>query len=212
MQRRSALERLEKQYIKNADAEGTQKNHETHRKKYNKFCSFSNTKPFPVNEFKITKFAMYLSDKMKMVESIKSYCATICQDNELKGFKPVKHGIKFYKTITGIHKEMHHRVERAQPMTKQLLQHIFTVVNLKDDRELTVWVALVTGFLLILRKSNLVPLSKVHDTVHNISRSDIRYDGGVMVVFIRWSKMNQFGETVSPSSLVANNISLICPV
>ena len=206
------LHRMEQQYIKDSDAVGTQRNHESHQKQYTEFCTFSKTRLFPVNEFKITKFGTYLSDFMKTVKSIKIYCSTICQDNELKGYKPVHRGIKFHKAITGIHKKLHHKVKWSERMTPELLQKILKVVNLNDDKEFTVWVALVTGFSLILCRSNLVPLSKVHDTVHNLSRSDVRYDSGVMVIYITWSKMNQFGEKVSKVIIVANNNNVICPV
>ena len=77
---------------------------------------------------------------------------------------------------------------------------------------MVVWTALTTGVHLVLRKSNLVPLKRVHDTVHNISRKDVKYDDGVMVVFIKWSKTNQMGEYVDKSPLVAKKNSNICPV
>ena len=71
---------------------------------------------------------------------------------------------------------------------------------------------MVTGFHLILRKSNLVPLSRVHDEVHNIVRRDVHYKSGVMIIMVRWSKTNQFRERISKNPMIRNNNSLICPV
>ena len=75
-----------------------------------------------------------------------------------------------------------------------------------------VWVALLTGFNMYLRKSNLVPLSRLHDRMHNISRRDVRYDAGVLVIFIRWTKTNQYGEKISEKIIVGDNNCDICPV
>ena len=90
----------------------------------------------------------------------------------------------------GIKKDLHHKTKHAKPMTTELLEKIHKVVDFSEDIELVVWVTMVTGFYLILHKSNLVLLSRVHDTMHNIACSDVRYKKGVMVIMIRWSKTN----------------------
>ena len=140
------------------------------------------------------------------------YCGTICQQNELKGYRPVLRGIRYYKALMGIKKDLCHKTKRAKPMTTDLLTKIHKVVDFSEDIELVVWIAMVTGFHLILHKSNLVPLSRVHDTVHNIAHSDVWYKKGVMVIMIRWSKTNQCGESIQEKTMVANNNKLLCPV
>ena len=97
-------------------------------------------------------------------------------------------------------------------MTIKLLECILKVVDLSDDREMVVWVALVTAFYLILRKSNMVPLSRVHDTMHNIAQQDVRYNKGIMVITIRLSETNQFREKISEKPMMVNNHNLTCPV
>ena len=169
-------------------------------------------RPFPVTEFKLSKFATFLSSSMKTVQSIKTYCATLCEQNKLNGFRPVRRGIRFYKAIAGIKCRLHHRVKRAKPMTKDLLIKLQAVIHFDNDKELIVWSSLVTGFNIVVCKSNITPLKRVHDSVHNVMRSDVRYDEGVMVIMLRWSKTNQFGETSSESTLIGDNNSPICPV
>ena len=97
-------------------------------------------------------------------------------------------------------------------MMKALLRRIREHVDENDEKQLVVWSAMLTGFHMLLRKSNLVPLKRVHDTVHNISRSDVKYDEGVMVIFVRWSKTNQYRERVNKVPLVANSENPICLV
>ena len=206
------MEILEKGFIDNSNEISTQQNHATRRKRYKEFCHFSKIRPFPVTEFKLAKFATYLSDILKTVDSIKMYCGTICDENELLGHRPVRRGLKFHRTIAGIKRKLRHKVKRASPMTPELLEQILTVVNLSDDKEFVAWVASLIGFNLILRKSNIVPLKRVHDNLHNISRKDVRYTDGVMVFMIDWSKTNQFQEDNDISPLVADKHSPICPV
>ena len=211
LERRRALEDLQDGYVKTSNAPGTQRNFESRKKRYLEFCEYSNIRPYPSSEFKISKFATFLSRKMKTVESVKSYCTTISQEHELRGNKPIRFGLKYYKTIEGIRRALRHTVKRAQPITVRMLEKIERVINLKDQKEMVTWVSTVTGFHLLLRKSNLVPLTRAHDLAHNIARGDIRYHKGVMMVYIRWTKTNQLGE-LEKSPMVANKYSTICPV
>ena len=107
---------------------------------------------------------------------------------------------------------MHHKVKKATPITPELLEEILPVVNINNDKEFVAWVAALSGYHGALRKSNLVPLKRAHDTVQNISRRDVRYAKGVMVFCMDWSKTNQFQEHTDISPLVANKHSPICPV
>ena len=169
-------------------------------------------KAFPVTEFKLSKYATFLSKSMKTTESIKSYCSTLCEQNELQGFKPVRRGVQFYKAMAGIKRKLRHRVKRASPLTTELLSRMQTVVNVGNDKEMVTWLAVLTGFHLVLRKSNLVPIKRMHDTMHNITRNDVHYADGVMVIDINWSKTNQLGQPEPPSPLVGDNNNPICPV
>ena len=113
LQRRRAVQELEQEFIDTSNAPGTQINKDTHLSRYLAFCDFNKMKLFPTNEFKISKFVASLTETVKMVDSIKAYCATICEQNELKGHRPVRRGIKFYKVIAGIRKNLRHTVKRA---------------------------------------------------------------------------------------------------
>ena len=210
MQRRKLIEDMEQEFINSSNKPGTLRNKQLHKNRYFEFCNFNRMKPFPATEFKICKFATFLAGSMKTVNSIKSYCYTICEESELCGFRPVVRGLKYYKAITGIKNRLHHRVKRAQPMTVALLEKIEQLVDVQDQKELVVWTAMVTGFHMVLRKSNLVPIKRVHDEVHNIVRSDVRYAEGIMVILVRWSKTNQDGQYLNQVPLVAKPHSAIC--
>ena len=117
-------------YIRSANKPGTQRNKQTHKNLYLAFCELNHMRPYPATEFKICKFASHLANSVKTVESIKAYCYTICEENELKGLKLVKRGLKYQKMLTGIRNHLHHRVKHAQPMTAQLLEQIEQLVDI----------------------------------------------------------------------------------
>ena len=89
---------------------------------------------------------------------------------------------------------------------------MYKVVNFLVQKEMVIWTSVLTGFHVVLKKSNLVPIKWVHDTFHNLTRSDVRYEDGVMVICVTWSKTNQFGEWDPPSPLIGDNNNPICPV
>ena len=97
-------------------------------------------------------------------------------------------------------------------MTVELLNKIERVVNIYIQKELVTWVAILTGFNLTLRKGNLVPVKRVHDAVHNVVRGDIRFTKGVMMVYLRLSKTNQFRQKVKYKTMMADEDDPICPV
>ena len=65
-----------------------------------------------------------MADLVKTVQSVKAYCTTVCQENELRGFRPVRKGLRFHKTVAGIRRTKMHVVHRAAPMTVELLEKI----------------------------------------------------------------------------------------
>ena len=115
---------MEKQYIHGYNALGTRRNHDTQRTQYLEFCDFSRIRPFPVTEFKICKYATFLSTKMKTVESIKGYCATICNESELRGYKTVRRGLKYYRCISGIRQSLRHSQKSRTYDTRVIRKNI----------------------------------------------------------------------------------------
>ena len=96
-------------------------------------------------------------------------------------------------------------------MMKVLLQEVQQAVEFRDQKQFVCWVATVTCYFTALRKSNIVPVTRKHDPQQNITRSDVRYGNGVMVIIVRWSKTNQFQEKEQTIPIVADNNSLVCP-
>ena len=105
-----------------------------------------------------------------------------------------------------------YEVNRARPMTTEILDKIEPCVDRQDGKQVAVWVTMLLGFFLLLRKSNLVPDTQSHDPAHNLTRKDVRFHNNVMVFIIRWTKTMQCAQKRLPLPLVADLQSNICPV
>ena len=105
---------------------------------------------------------------------------------------------------------LQHEVKQAQPITLDILKRMLPHVNVDDQKQLAIWVAILFGFFLFLRKSNLVPDTRSHDPYHQLSRRDIKVSQDVMIVNIKWSKTIQFGQKKLQIPVVANHESPLC--
>ena len=195
-----------------SNAPSTNLNKKSQEKRYIRFCDWLELEPFPVSEWRLVLFATYLSLTMVSVESIKAYCGLVAELHELQGFEPVRRGRLFAKAILGIWRLLQHEVQRAQPITTELLKQMVELVDINDEKQLATWVAILFRFYLFLCKSNLVPVTRQHDQFHQISRCDVKYLQNVLVAEIKWSKTNQFGQNKLKVPVFCKGNSTICPV
>ena len=91
------------------------------------------------------------------------------------------------------------------------MHEIYPLVNFEDERELAIWVVLLFGFHLFLRKSNLIPDKRQLDADRQFQRKDFRATDDVMVAHIKWAKNRQFGEKLL-LPMARNYKTKICPV
>ena len=117
--------------------------------------------------------------------------------------------------MTGLKRIMPHAVKQAEPITPEILVKLSKVVNFKDPVEMVAWTAVLLGFYLFLRKSNLVP-----DTMNNFNaeqqfcRNDINLLGleKAMMIEVRWSKTIQFKQKILRLPVLPADNKAICPV
>ena len=207
-----ALEDLAWDYIKFSYAPGSYSNMVMKRKWYTEFCIIFQLTPFPITQWQIIRFATYLSFWFTLVQSIKNYVSGICMLNELNGFDEVSCGALYGNVIRGIWRELRACTKQAAPLTRELLQKISEIIDVTDQCQLATWVVVLFGFNLFLRKSNLIPDTRQHEPQFEISRKDVRYHKGVMIIHIKWSKTDQFGSNPLYLPMVINKHSDICPV
>ena len=118
-------------------------------------------------------------------------------------------------TLKAIKRQLAGTPFQTLPITPEILGQLYLFIDTGDPEQLAFWCSILTGFRCLLRKSNLVPVSlDKFDPLTGLTRSKIMLpeDKDVALVYLNWSKTNQFGarETVIP--MVADSVSALDPV
>jgi len=120
---------------------------------------------------------------------------------------------KYNRLVEGIKKIKKHTVQRAAIMTPRILKDIGSTIDKTDVFQVVAWTAVLIGFYLFLRKSNLVSDSAAKfDPGKQLVRSDVVLEQRQAVVKIRWSKTNQTNEKTLKVPLSTISDQRICPL
>lgn len=190
------------------------KNKRTVLHSYMRFCSACAFTPFPANRQQLQRYAQYLSTRVKSFETIQSYVSGVSQLHEILHLQAPKLDDYFSVLLMrGIKRSLAKAVKQATPITPELLMKLSDVVDLEDDIEMVSWCAVLLGFALFLRASNLVPEgSDKFDSQKQFCQGDFKLAQGIMVVDIKWSKTIQYKEKVLHMPVLPFPFKQICPV
>ena len=178
------------------------------------FCIYFKLRPLPAACQTVQLFAQFLSRSFKSVQSIKNYLTGVKYLHLYVDLPPpdLKH---FGLTLTcrGLARTKKHIPKQALPITPELLVSMFNHLDVSKPVDIAFWAACLLGFFLMLRKSNLVPVSHSHfNPAIHLCRGDIICQGQDLLVRIKWSKTLQCGGRTLWLPLVAFPGSCLCPV
>ena len=126
---------------------------------------------------------------------------------------PLDNKVQLDLMLRGMARKSLHMPKRALPITPQVLKDMFGFLNLEDPEDSTIWCVILFMFFLMARKSNMVPVSVTDfDPDKQLLRQNILVFKGFLVIMIKWSKTNQFGNRLLKLPLVAIPGSELCPV
>ena len=104
-------------------------------------------------------------------------------------------------------------VKQTAHMDHQVLKSLFKYVDLTSELEEVAWTAILVGFSLVLRITNLGPVSRTKfDAKSNLLRSDYVIRKNIPTIGIRWSKTNQYRNRTNWSPLIPSSDKEICPI
>ena len=116
-------------------------------------------------------------------------------------------------TLKGIARQKKHVPKQAFPITVEMLKKFKDRLDLRSREGSTTWALFLLAFLLMARKSNLVPDSEdTFDPKKQLTRNDITFNDRALLVNIKWSKTLQFGKREHVVPLLAQENSELCPV
>ena len=212
-----ALEVLQKevrQSMRAAFSEGTSKNLKIQWRSYLLFCKFYGLKAIPTTVEILCLYGQFLGRSFKSVESVRNYISGVKTLHQLIGVaSPVEDSYQLTLVLRGIARSNPHLPHKALPLTPQILQDMYKYLNVDTPLDATFWCLFLFLFFLMSRKSNMVPNSVADFNPHKqLLRQDVNFLQGALVVFVKWSKTNQFGARLLKIPLAAIPGSILCPV
>ena len=121
--------------------------------------------------------------------------------------------IDYKLLIKGIGRLHPHCPRRAEPITPHILFMLHSYLDLRSPMHLASWSAFLLAFFLMARKSNMVPSSWNKFVLNkHLSRGDIVVGKVGLLVYIKWSKTNQFGSRKLVIPIPRLPDSPLCPV
>ena len=196
--------------------ESTKKNLITQLNSYQKFCNRFMLQYFPCDNTQLCRFGQYLQRSFQSAESVGNYLSGMRTMLALLGLEmPEVKDRQMQMFLTGLKRTMQYTVKQAAPITPQLLLQMSKVVNYKDKIETIAWTAVLLGFYMFLRKSNLVPdTMDKFDQLQQFRRADANLlgPGKAMMFKIRWTKTLQFRQRILRVPVLSADNQAICPV
>ena len=183
---------------------------------YQKFCDTYLLRYFPCDNTQLCRFGQHLKRTFQSPDAVRNYQSGIRTCMAMLGFPvPDTQDRQIQMFTQGLKSVMPHAIKQAAPITPGILVKISRVVNFADIIEMVAWSAVLLGFYMFLRKSNLVPDTMVSfNGEQQFRRSDINMTGigEAMMVKVRWSKVLQFREKILRYPVLAANNKAVCPV
>ena len=167
---------------------------------------------FPTSPLIMSCYARYLARSFKSYGSIVNY---LCGVKTL--YKYLNLPVEVFKsfnlklTMKGLRRNCSYVPRQALAMTLVILSQIHDTLDHGSPDDVTFWAACLVAFFLLLRKSNLVPVTlSSFDYNKQLCQEDFKWFPDHVEVTLRWTKTNQFGKH-EVFSLPRIPDSKICP-
>lgn len=195
-------------------AAGTTANVLVQWKAFERFCVKYDTNEWPSSTETLCLFAQHLATRMRSVKSIKSYLFGVKKLHLYAGVSPPNlNEFHLQLTLKGLERQLKHRVMQAKRMTPKILLSIHKRLDKSNKLHAVFWAVLLTGFFLLLRKSNLVPNSKdTFDPLKQLKKKQVKITKDWVKVTVTWSKTIQFNQKRLVLKMFRVPGSLLCPV
>ena len=179
-------------------AHNTWRNFKSQYRRYTSFAKHKGFQAFPISESSLILFATFLSMEVKSVDTIRNYVSGVRTINSILSFESRPPVELLNVILRGLRRLLAKPVKQAPPLTPALLISIGQQVNITNPLEVSSFTALLFGFHLLLRRSNLVPETRSQfDQDKQLTRSDVVHGyGRVSLVSISWTKTIQYKERV----------------
>ena len=190
----------------NSFAPSTNATRASQQRRYTNFCEdygYDPLKPYPDQ---IIMYIAYLSFFL-VYSSITGYISGLSHFLKTNGQPGIDYSnFKIKQALRGARRTCLKGRGRAKPLFPEQLLILFRSLNLLLLDDLTFWSALTLAFRALLRISNLC------GKLHGLRFRDLSFKEGVLYLYVKSSKTNQFSEYLTRLVIVPNTNSVVCPV
>ncbi|KAK3280563.1 hypothetical protein CYMTET_11608 [Cymbomonas tetramitiformis] len=196
-----------------ADADNTKKNHTTGQRAFVRFMlAFGEEPVVPVSDEDLAMFYVFQSQTCK-VSTLKSYTTGVRRLHLEAKFEwvPVSHRFQVAQTMRGLKRLLGDEVKQKLAITLFILARMYQVMNFIDCNMVTLWAAMLTALLCLLRKDN-VCVGKVDafNVRRVLRRKDFEMRNETVWVTLVFSKVIQFEERTHRVAMRATG-GMLCP-
>lgn len=169
---------------------------------------------FPASEWQLIRYARYVANMVTSYDTVVNYISGVRTLHRLGGFTVIEFSsANLAHILKGLKHELARPVRQAVPVTPDLLRRMYNWVDMSSVKQIVCYTALLMGFYLFLRKSNLVPESATaFNEGEQLVRSDVKIGRSLVLIEIKWSKTLQFKEKLLLLPLIPAKDKRICPV
>ena len=163
--------------IQSAWANSTKKNLKHQKSVYIRFCDRMGFKELPVSVYKLSLFIQELANQNFKVTTIKNYVSGVKLFQVLSGYSASVFGSELIRLLfKGLSRIQLRGPNQVAPITPKILLQIHACLDLTQQSDITFWSFLVLSFLLMARKSNLVPVSVAgFDAKKQLTWQDVKF-------------------------------------
>jgi hypothetical protein len=207
------LSREARAFKSQAFADSTKRSYRTHLFTYLRFCFYYELCPVPVKQETLNCYIAHLA-RTHAPTSISVYLNIVRILHVELGFdNPLLFNYELNMIRCGVLRVKGVPPKQKAPMTVQILLRLDANLDLSLTSERAFWCALLVGFFGLLRKSSLIPASKLIVSSKRLNRVDVsRVCLGSFFLTCAHSKTNQFGQRLHVIPFAACDDRRICPV
>ena len=126
-----------------------------------------------------------------------------------------RESFKLRLTLQSLKRKLARAPLQALPITISHLKEMYCHVNVNNPEDLAIWCSILVGFFGLLRKKNLVPedlLDLDPTKILTVGNFVVDKEKGIALVYIPFSKTNQFGQRNLVIPLVENGCRALDPI
>ena len=212
------LDQLCYKYMRMGFRPNTFRNKRLHVNTYLQFCDRYSFNPFPIDEWQLTRYTAYLAEQESIQASgtVTNYVSGIRNVANLAGYSvPLPNSPNLRLILDGVKTALAKPANRADTMTMEILKKMAPHVDYQDSFQVCAFTAILVGFYLFLRKSNMVPDSTPKfNPQEQLTRGCLvaDWEACIALVHIRWSKtIHNFDRELWLPLIPAEDAN-ICPV